>query len=110
MTWLTHPHSARVRDILARYARPWQQVLPAALAQEQAIWEFNQSIRRAVDAGASYTEIARKLGVSRTAVKWRYDAASRTYRDRWTPGKWTANPVKQRPPVAAYLAQKGFGQ
>ena len=56
-------HPALVRQ------RRWRDLLPLDIAKDQAINERDRALMRARDAGASYAEIARHLGVSVTRVR-----------------------------------------
>ena len=71
-------------------AKRWQSVLPWQLAFRQAVWEEDECIARALDMGADVEQVAKRLGVTRAYVKWRYG------RQR-----------QKKSPIEKYLAARG---
>lgn len=89
----------------------WCNLVPEVVAHAQARWELDQRIRRAVDAGATLTEIAKHMGVSVTSVGNRNERARRKPPNRYKTlnigpyGHPYARSVQGVAPVARYMQQ-----
>lgn len=77
-------------------SRQWADLLPTFVAIKQAAWQRRMSMLRAVESGATFSEIARHLGLSPTVI--------RSYviqqRGRLTRG--------ERAPIEDFLTPAGF--
>ena len=105
-----HFYAPYVERDLARSIEFWRDRVPETVAVAQARWELDQRIRRAVDAGATYADIARHMAVSATSVRNRDIRARRTPATRYkqAPGRHGhsyAQPVHVTAPVVRYIRQ-----
>jgi hypothetical protein len=73
----TPVHPAVARD------RRWKDVLPPRLVKAQCLNERDRAMLRARDAGASYAQISRVIGITSSQVKHQIKKARHAVREDW---------------------------